>query len=195
MTIAHVVSRGPDSHTPGASLVKLLYLFCSADQTPIPVLFCAAHKKPLIKNRVTGRHESVEIVRAKICLFKSSRPCASYYLCVKYLMRYLLLLRMLSTIFDFHGYRSLTRLSPRVWDSGRVRLELMLEEVHLNSTQQNDWNVITLPDFSRCSYLLWASPFFNQLKWVRLTNGCGHTNLAEHVLSSKKLAIVYSLIV
>ncbi len=57
-------------------------------------------RAPLIKESVTGRHESVEIVRAKRCLFESSRPCASYYLHAKYLMTYLLLLRMLSTIYS-----------------------------------------------------------------------------------------------
>ncbi len=72
-------------------------------QTPIPVLFRRSvltkqQRAPLIKKCVTGRHESVEIVRAKRCLFESSRPCASYYLRAKYLMTYLLLLLILSTI-------------------------------------------------------------------------------------------------
>ncbi len=61
-------------------------------------------RAPLIKKRVTGRHESVEIMRAKRCLLESSRPCASYYLRAKYLMTYLLFLCMLSMIFmDFQG--------------------------------------------------------------------------------------------
>ncbi len=79
---------------------RLSHFGRESGQTPIPVLF---RRSVLTKQQraacVTGRHESVEIVRAKRCLFESLRPCASYYLRAKYLMTYLLLLRMLLTIF------------------------------------------------------------------------------------------------
>ncbi len=101
---------GPESHTPAPRSRR------ESGQTPIPVLFMRSvltkqQRTALIKNCVTGRHESVEIVRTKRCLFENLDH---------------VLIIICREVFDdvptssahaihhFHGFPELSR-SVRVW--------------------------------------------------------------------------------
>ncbi len=126
----HLVSRGPDSHTPGRPerVWSNSYTFSRSVLT-------RQQRAPLIKKPVTGRHESVEIIynaSKKMSILKFETMC--------FLLSAREVLDDVPTIFhgfpEQNGYRSLTRLSPGVWDSGPRDTCLPYFSGNQNSTVQ-----------------------------------------------------------